>query len=66
MISEYEMVKLAIAVDNVPISIGTKGVVLMIYPDKPTAYEIEFFGENGRSLGCYTVQADFVDLDPMN
>jgi hypothetical protein len=57
MIREYDMVK-AIKDLSGKVKVGSEGTVLMIYPDFPYVYEIEFFDKMKESLDVLTVQAD--------
>lgn len=57
MIREYDIVK-AIKDLNDKVKTGSEGTVLMIYPDFPLVYEIEFFDKMKESLDVLTVRAD--------
>jgi len=63
MIKEYDIVK-AVKDLNDKVKEGSEGTVLMVYPDFPSVYEIEFFDEMKESLDVLTVQVD--DLIKVN
>jgi hypothetical protein len=63
MINEYDVVKLVRSVDGVPIAIGTRGTVLIVYNGPPAGFEVEFVDENGESLGAYTVKEDDIGVN---
>jgi hypothetical protein len=56
MLKEYAVVRLTKSVAACPLPIGARGVILIVYPDSPQAYEVEFVGNEGESLGTYTVE----------
>ncbi len=55
MFQEYDVVRLRETSDTVTLPAGTKGTVLMIYPDTKNAYEVEFVDDAGNSLGTFSV-----------
>lgn len=55
MLSEYDVVRLRSANAMVNIPVGSRGTVLMIYPDTLPAYEVEFVDDSGGSLGTFTI-----------
>jgi uncharacterized protein DUF4926 len=59
---EYDVVTLKYATPTIPISPGTRGVVLILYPAHPPAYEVEFVDSKGESLGTYTVDEAQLEL----
>jgi len=61
MLQEYEVVSLRRVVPSIPVPPGVKGTVLIVYDSNPSAYEVEFMDESGKSLGTYTVEE--ADLD---
>ena len=56
MFQEYDVVLLKQTTSTVSIPQGTRGTVLIVYPDNPPAYEVEFLDEAGNSLGTHTVR----------
>jgi hypothetical protein len=63
MLHEYDIVRLKAESDAIPLPAGTKGTVLVIYPDAPPAYEVEFVGDTGDSLGTFTVRESDLIVD---
>lgn len=61
MLEEYEVVRLRAQREGVPVPSGAEGTVLMVFPDAPPAYLIEFTDESGDSLGVFTMHE--ADLD---
>ncbi|WP_199141896.1 DUF4926 domain-containing protein [Pedobacter sp. ASV12] len=57
MIKKYDIVK-AIKTLNDKVFEGCKGTVLIIYPDFPLAFEVEFVDEMNETLDVLTVKAD--------
>jgi hypothetical protein len=57
MLQEYDVVLLKQMTPAIPLRSGTKGTVLLVYPDNPPAYEVEFIDDAGNSLGTYAVEA---------
>jgi hypothetical protein len=56
MLREYDVVRLEAGSEAVPVPPGTEGTVLMIFPDTPPAYLVEFLDEAGESLGTFTLR----------
>jgi hypothetical protein len=60
---EYDVVALKREVPGIPLPVSTSGTVLMIYPDSPMHYEVEFSdGEGNFYPGTYTVSEDDLTL----
>jgi hypothetical protein len=57
MIEKYDVV-MALNDLNDKVLKGSKGTVLIIYPDFPTAYEVEFVNDAFETLDVLTVKAD--------
>ena len=63
MIREYDVVK-AVKDLSDKVKTGAEGTVLMVYPDFPSVYEVEFVDEMKESLDVLTVQVgDVVKVD---
>ena len=56
MLSEYDVVSLRSGSNTIGVPVGTRGTVLIVYPDAPPAYEVEFVDDAGNSLGTFTMQ----------
>jgi len=56
MIQEYDIVK-SLRDLNDKVLKGCKGTVLIVYPDLPQAYEIEFVDDALKTLDVLTVEA---------
>jgi hypothetical protein len=56
MIEEYDVVK-ALRELSVKVPQGSKGTVLIQYPDYPSVFEVEFMNEIGETLDVLTVRA---------
>jgi hypothetical protein len=65
MLQEYDAVLLKQTTPAIPLRSGTKGTVLMVFPDDPPACEVEFVDDAGNSLGTYTVKATDLCLAEM-
>ena len=65
MIREYDIVH-ALRDLNDNVLKGHKGTVLIIYPDFPPAYEVEFFDENLYTLDVLTVKDEDIGLIPQH
>jgi len=61
MFKEFDVVGLKHATTEIPLPKGTKGTVLMIHPDNPPAYQVEFM-DGPKSLGVFTVREPDLDL----
>jgi hypothetical protein len=59
MIQEFDRVYLQEDLINTPFVKGDVGVVVFIYPAN-AAYEVEFFGIDGTSLGTETVNTQLL------
>jgi hypothetical protein len=57
MIQEYDIVK-SLSDLNDRVLKDCKGTVLIVYPDFPPAYEVEFVNEVLETLDVLTVKAD--------
>jgi hypothetical protein len=55
MLQEYDVVRLASRSDGIPVAVGTRGTVLMIFQDTSPAYMVEFMNAAGKSLGTFAV-----------
>ena len=42
------------------LSIGTKGTIVLKYTEND--YEVEFFDDNGETIGVYTIDGDYIEL----
>ena len=63
MFKELDVVALKREVPGIPLPVSTSGTVLMIYPDSPTYYEVEFSGGNGEVCpGTYIISEDDLTL----
>lgn len=62
MLEEYQVVILVRPEDDVPISVGTKGTVLMSYGGPPVSYEIEFLDQTGAFLGVFTIKGENLEV----
>ena len=61
--SEYDSFKLAKALHDESVPLGTKGVVLMVLGGEPPAYEVEFPDDRGGNLGdapTYTITDEYM------
>lgn len=61
MLKEYESVYLRGALPEGEVPVGSRGVVLMVYLEPTLGYEVEFFDENGKSLGNFTTDEDHIE-----
>lgn len=48
---EYDTFRLIQPIPGEPISVGSIGAVLMVFPDEPPHYEVEFLDADGHNLG---------------
>jgi len=64
MFREYDVVLLKQMTPAIPLRSGSKGTVLVVYPDDPAAYEVEFMDDAGKSLGTYAVKATDLTRNP--
>ncbi len=55
MFKEHGLVKLKNDVPTRNLKAGTLGTVVMVYPESPQAYEVEFIDEGGDTLALFTV-----------
>ena len=62
MLREYDVVLLKEPMPAVPLPRGTRGTILIVFPDSPPAYEVEFVDAAGGTLGTYTVRENDLDL----
>lgn len=60
MFSEYDIVRLRSTGTILGIPIGTLGTVLLIYPDTPPSYEVEFMGYTGDTFTISERELEFV------
>jgi|tagenome__1003787_1003787.scaffolds.fasta_scaffold14191656_1 hypothetical protein len=56
MLREYAVVRLKRADATIPVPVGSQGTVLIVHSSTPTAYEVEFIDDSGKSLGTYTIE----------
>ena len=42
------------------LKIGTKGTIVLKYTEND--FEVEFFDENGDTIGVYTIEGDYIAL----
>ena len=64
MFNEYDTFRLRKELPDGTVTIGTMGVVLMVFEGPPLAYEVEFPDGTGGNLGSastYTISPDFMD-----
>ncbi len=61
MFEEYEVVRLKKDMPSENLKAGTRGTVLIVYPDSPPAYEVEFLDENGNSLTVLTLEEEAIE-----
>ncbi len=59
---EYEIVTLSEPLSNSTIPVGTRGVVVMVYENVPTYYEVEFVNESNETIGIETVSENCLNL----
>jgi hypothetical protein len=64
MIREYDIVYALRDLSN-GIQKGYKGTVLIVHPDFPPAYEVEFVNGDHETLGVLTVKAQDVTYIPI-
>jgi hypothetical protein len=57
MIQEYDVIKSLNDLSDKVLK-GCKGTVLVVYPDFPPAYEVEFVNESLETIDVLTVKAD--------
>lgn len=57
MIKKYDIVKSSKTLND-KIFKGCKGTVLIIYPDFPSTFEVEFVDETNETLDILTVKAN--------
>jgi hypothetical protein len=64
MFQEYQTVRLKKDLPGENLSIGAKGVVLIVYevPDLPRAYEVEFLDKDGYTLALLTLTDDDIEI----
>ena len=58
MFEEHAMVQLKNDMPSRNLKAGTLGAVVMVYPEAPQAYEVEFIDDDGNTLALFTVQED--------
>lgn len=58
MFKEYELVKLTKDIPSVRLKAGARGTIVMVYPDYPGVYEVEFLDPDGRTLALLTLQEE--------
>lgn len=60
MFQEYDVVKLVKTIGNVPK--GTIGAIVMIHPDTPTHYLVEFVDKQGNTMDLLTVSEEDIEF----
>lgn len=66
MFSEYDTFILKKAIEDTTVSIGARGVVLMVYEGAPQQYEVEFPDGTGGNIGSeisYTLPEEVMGQD---
>jgi len=59
MMNEYDNVVLT--KDFEDLKVGTKGTIVLKYDNYN--FEVEFFSNDGETIGVYTITDDFIALD---
>ena len=54
-LEEHESVVLKTENMNVPMPAGSKGAIVYIYDAYPPVYEVEFFDDDGNTIGVHTM-----------
>ena len=54
---EYDVIRALVDLTE-SVKKGTLGTILLVYPDFPTSYEVEFVDNNGETLEILTVEAN--------
>ncbi len=65
MFDEHDTFVLCQQLSDATIPVGTHGVVLMVYGEKPCSYDVEFPDGKGGNLGkamTYTITGDFMGV----
>jgi len=55
MLSELDVVVLEKALPGVPVPVGSDGTIVMVHSAEEQAYEVEFFDQNHKTIGVFTV-----------
>ncbi len=63
MLSEYDVVRLRSASGILKVPVGSRGTVLIVYPDTPPAYEVEFVNDAGESFGTFTMNESDLEVE---
>jgi hypothetical protein len=60
---EYEVVRLKRNIPSRNLSIGARGTILVVYDDPhlPSAYEIEFIDDDGKTLAVLTLKEEDIE-----
>jgi hypothetical protein len=58
MLKEYDSVRLKRPLSDDAVPVGSDGVVLIVYTEPTSGYEVEFFDESHRSLGSFSTTGD--------
>lgn len=62
MIQEYAVVRLKRVAPTIPLPVGTKGTILMVYPNSAPTYEVEFFDDAKQEyVGVYAVDEAYLE-----
>jgi uncharacterized protein DUF4926 len=60
---EFDVVALVRELQEIPIPASATGTALMVFPDHPTQYEVEFSDEKGGFFpGTYTISEEDLTL----
>ncbi len=66
MFEDYEVVKLKADLPAEGLKAGARGTVLMVYPEPPQEYEVEFLDGDGQTLAVLTLPEDRLAKVPSN
>lgn len=66
MFEDYEVVKLKDDLPSEGLSAGARGTVLMVYPEPPSEYEVEFLDGDGETLAVLTLPEEKLAKVPSN
>lgn len=62
MFREYDVVKLKKDLPAEKLKAGTIGAIVMVYPEKPQAYEVEFVDEEGGTSALLTLSEKEIEI----
>lgn len=63
MFTEHQVVRVKKDLPEAGIKAGTLGAIVMVYPDAPQAYEVEFVNSSGDTLGIVTLLEEDIIAD---